>query len=127
MIEDGSGAVLLLRHSYGPPVWALPGGGVAKGELPEDAARREMAEELGLTLGPLDHAGVLEDIVSGSPHSVHIFRVVTDEPAKPDRREVVEARLFDGDTLPPNLSQRTAQCLALWRDNQSAQNTLEPD
>lgn len=127
MIEDGSGAVLLLRHSYGPPVWALPGGGVAKGELPEDAARREMAEELGLTLGPLDHVGVLEDIVSGSPHSVHIFRVVTDEPAKPDRREVVEARLFDRDTLPANLSQRTAQCLALWRDNQSAQDTSEPD
>ncbi len=38
------GDVLLLRHSYGPRVWALPGGGVGRSETPEDAVRREIRE-----------------------------------------------------------------------------------
>jgi len=117
VIEDGSGAILLLRHSYGPKVWALPGGGVAKGEDPKAAARREMAEELDLDLGALRHAGTLEDIVSGSAHIMHIFCVATDQSPRPDLREVVLARFFDPGALPQDLSPRTSQCLALWQDN----------
>ena len=33
VITNLSGDVLLLRHSYGPNVWALPGGGLASGSL----------------------------------------------------------------------------------------------
>jgi len=117
VIEDGSGAILLLRHSYGPKVWALPGGGVAKGEYPKAAAQREMAEELNLDLAEISYAGMLEDIVSGSAHIMHVFCVATDQSPQPDLRELVLARFFDPCALPQNLSQRTSQCLALWQDN----------
>ncbi|MEV7524101.1 NUDIX hydrolase [Streptomyces sp. NPDC091371] len=35
------------RHD-GPEYWTLPGGGLEPGEEPEDAVRREVAEEVGL-------------------------------------------------------------------------------
>ncbi|GIF72661.1 NUDIX domain-containing protein [Asanoa siamensis] len=47
-----AGRVLLVRHSYGNrSLWRLPGGGYRPTrETPEQAARRECMEELGLAL-----------------------------------------------------------------------------
>lgn len=55
-IHDG--AVLLLKRSASaqdaPRMWGFPGGGIEGGETAEDAARRELKEECGITYdGPL--------------------------------------------------------------------------
>src|SRR5690349_1164520 len=45
------GRILVVRQSYrANPSW--PGGGVRRGEAPREAARRELAEELGLAVRP---------------------------------------------------------------------------
>jgi ADP-ribose pyrophosphatase YjhB (NUDIX family) len=60
-----SGELLLIRRARSPEAgcWSLPGGKVDFGERTEDTARREIAEELGIALGPLDLLCVVDLIV----------------------------------------------------------------
>jgi 8-oxo-dGTP diphosphatase len=44
--QDRQHVLLIKRRDV--PVWVLPGGGIEKGETPEDAAIREVEEETGL-------------------------------------------------------------------------------
>lgn len=52
VIRDGK--VLLARHSYGAGrgLLIVPGGYLERGESPEDAVRRELLEETGVTVEP---------------------------------------------------------------------------
>lgn len=51
VVISESGEFLLVRpHGYRDGEWTLAGGGVEDGETPHQAMRREIAEELGVTL-----------------------------------------------------------------------------
>jgi 8-oxo-dGTP pyrophosphatase MutT (NUDIX family) len=82
------GEVLVVRHTYGPPGWELPGGGLRRGEDPLVAARREMAEELGLDELPLRKLGVITAEIHGRRVTLHLFaaeltdRVVDADPVE---------------------------------------------
>jgi ADP-ribose pyrophosphatase YjhB (NUDIX family) len=56
--------VLLIRRGRPPAEgsWSLPGGAQELGETAEAAARRELAEETGLTVGPLYLAGYVDSL-----------------------------------------------------------------
>lgn len=112
------GAVLLVRHSYGSGHWSLPGGGIGRGEAPEASARRELHEELGLEPYRMALVGVLEETVSGSFHTAHLFHCVVDREPVIDRREVIEARFFPTHSLPEPLSAITRRRLEMWRGSQ---------
>jgi ADP-ribose pyrophosphatase YjhB (NUDIX family) len=115
IITNLGGDVLLLKHSYGPAVWSLPGGGLGKGEDPLAAARREVREELGVELARIEPVGMLEEVLSGSPHTAHIFAAVCDQRPRPDGREVIEARFFPSHSLPEPLGETTRARIAVWR------------
>ena len=68
--EDDGVAFLQTRHAARlrghAGQWALPGGRAERGETPGETARRELAEELGLHLGPDAELGVLDDYATRS-------------------------------------------------------------
>jgi 8-oxo-dGTP diphosphatase len=53
--------VLLVRNWAGTGRWSLPGGGIEHGEQPEQAMRRELQEELKLTVGAVTELGFFEN------------------------------------------------------------------
>lgn len=116
VVRDLKGHLLVVRHSYGPKVWALPGGGIGKGETPEDAARRELLEEVGITAERIKELGTLEEQISGCPHTAHLFEATVLEGATPDGREVIEARFFPPHSLPEPLGPHTRSRLEHWRE-----------
>lgn len=52
--------ILLARHTYGRGIGKLiiPGGYIKQGETPEEAVIREVQEETGITIKPLEIAGI---------------------------------------------------------------------
>lgn len=113
---DLEGRLLLIRQSYGPEGWYLPGGAMHRGEDPAAAARRELQEETGCEARSMEFVAVIEEELSGAPHRAHIFLARVDESPRPDRREVVEARFFPTHSLPEPLSPIARQRIEAWRN-----------
>ncbi|MCA1481729.1 NUDIX domain-containing protein, partial [Bradyrhizobium sp. NBAIM08] len=92
---------------------SFPGGGLNRGEAPLAAAAREFAEELGCGITDLRQLGTLEEEFHGARNVAHVFTgLIAGEP-RPDMREIVAARFFALDDLPPDRSRTVGVRLAL--------------
>jgi 8-oxo-dGTP pyrophosphatase MutT (NUDIX family) len=93
-------ALLLVRPSYRAE-WTFPGGGIERGETPEAAAQRELAEEIGLEATPLLPDCVLCGTWDGLRDEVHFFTLQLDQlpRLRLDNREIIAARLVSPDDL----------------------------
>lgn len=111
---DGAGRVLLVRHSYGSGRWLLPGGGIAKGELPLQAALRELAEETACALEDPRELAVIEEPLAGTTNRVHVITGRARGVPQGDGREIIAAQFFALDALPANLAQQLQRHLADW-------------
>src|ERR1700758_4241921 len=92
---------LLVRHTYGRRDWDLPGGSVKRHELPLNAARREMHEELGRDIADWDALGELSASADHPRDNLHLFRAsLPDRTLDIDLTELAEAVWFPQDALP---------------------------
>jgi 8-oxo-dGTP diphosphatase len=116
IVEDDR--VLLVRRAQEPwrGLWELPGGFVEVGEHPAAAARREIAEELGVVVRLTGLLGFYMD-----PRLDEVVEVVTfcgevDGEFELDSGEVSEARWFSADELPraADLAARHTERLRDW-------------
>ena len=91
------GCILLIRNSYAPYM-SLPGGYVRTGETARDAAVRELAEEVGVTIAPERLVPALDKTHAweGKNDHVEIFTLEVAEAPRIaiDNREVVFAGFF---------------------------------
>ena len=100
LIRDAEGRVLLIHQTYQrPPLWLPPGGWVDRGESPQEAARREVWEELGVRVAvgqPLATRG------GGYGELTILFdcRRLDDAPFRLSD-EILRAEFFHPDALPP--------------------------
>lgn len=81
LLIDPAGFVLLCRFDFldqGIVLWTAPGGGVEPGESPLDALRRELDEEVGLTLRVEPRHVWRQEVVSDGWHAPGYDGVIND-------------------------------------------------
>jgi ADP-ribose pyrophosphatase len=106
---DDTGRVCLLhqhRHAAGGRVWELPAGRLEPGEPPAETARRELAEEAGVTARDWRPLGVSLSSPGVFTERIHLF-LATGLAQVPDAREAAE--VFEVHWLP--LAEAVLRCL----------------
>ena len=115
-VVEFEGKVLLIRNSYGPMEWDLPGGGIKRGERPEAAARREVREEVGISLTELRPLGRYTGTEFYEKDTVVGYFARAESAAlKPRRAEIYEEGWFEWGRLPEPLSREAAKVIGLYR------------
>ncbi len=73
-VYDAQGRILLVKHRYNPG-WRLPGGGVDRGEPPQNAILRELAEEVGLCGGASEFFGLYVRKAGWATAVIALYRI----------------------------------------------------
>lgn len=109
IVVSDSGEFLLVRpHGYRDGDWTLAGGGVEQGETPHQAMRREIAEELGVTLEkdlealPVTNRFVYDPTYKaarnldhdGQDAAMFLIRIPSDTFLRLQANEIADARWF---------------------------------
>lgn len=111
LITNG-GAVLFVRHTYGPYEWELPGGGQHRHERPDEAIARELREELGIEVTNPVALGAGNGPRQYRNNRVSFFTIeLASRAVQPDPVEIAEVRWADPADPPRPLGWYAADAL----------------
>ena len=100
IIYRDDGKILLVRGRFSRQEWALPGGGVNRNESYEQAAVREVLEEIGLKIHNLRYLGKANSHESYAKFSVRVFAAHASNCDIKCNFEIMEARWLNMNYLP---------------------------
>ena len=104
LVKDNK--ILLVKHSYSDS-WFLPGGGMKKGETFHQAIKRELFEELGISVENLKLHGIYNNFQEGKIDLIFVFSSYSfSTPTKSDA-EIESFDMFDFENLPEKISPGT--------------------
>src|SRR3989344_5420273 len=100
-IIEHNGKMLMIRNTYGKRQWTFPGGGIEEGETPEDAAKREVREEVGIELAEVRSLGMFISSREHKKDNIYVYSGRVDsEYVRIQPSEILEAQWFTPDTMP---------------------------
>lgn len=101
VIFDHQNKILMVRLTYYPNTWTFVGGGVDSKETPENAAKRESKEEVGIELKDIDFVTKLKFNFENKKDTVFVYKATVENTnVTIDHTEVAEAVWFDLSELP---------------------------
>ncbi len=107
IITNGDQVLLMKRKgAHGRGTWSTPGGHMEIGESPEQCARREAKEEVGIDVVDIRFQAVTNDIFEQEKHYVTLWmegRSITEMPTIAAENEVEEIGWYGWDELPEPL------------------------
>ncbi len=105
---------LMIRNSYGTGQWTFPGGAIARHETPEDAAIREVHEEVGIALENVQPIGFYQSNRQYKHDTVYCFIARVSQPDHHvDEVEVIASGWFAPAQLPSNRGKAVDQVVKL--------------
>jgi ADP-ribose pyrophosphatase len=101
---DDQGRIPLVRqyrYAVDDFVWELPAGRLDQGESPEEAAQRELQEEIGFRAGSLEKIAFFHTTPGFCDEAMHVFRAtrLQESKAQGDEDERIEVKSFTLDEL----------------------------
>jgi len=118
-VIEHNGNVLMIRNAYTRiNQWTFPGGGVKKNESPEDAIKREVAEETGINVLELNKLGQFFTTQEYKEDRVHCFYATTkDMETTKDHAEIQEIKWFPVNEIPNSIAPSVTKVLKLFRES----------
>lgn len=116
-VVEKDGEILLIRNAYSQSqkLWLFPGGGIRRGETAEEAAKREIKEEVGITVKDLKQIGQFESNKEYKKDTIVVFLARSEsKDTKLDVNEIAEAKWFLPRQLPP-ISGYSEKIISMWQ------------
>jgi len=118
VIEFGN-EILMVKHTYGRGgAWTFPGGGLKKGETPEEGIAREIKEEIGIALVDTKSIGSFFTNAEYSRTTVFCFTAFAiNKNLEINTDEIAEARWFPKNKIPEKITVYAKQIYSLYISN----------
>lgn len=105
LIQNEDHEYLLIKTTYSGDYWTIPGGGSHRNESLENAAIREVKEEVGIDVTELKQLGSYVSEVEYKKDTIYLYTTKTHQKnIIRNQQEISEARWFNKDSIPQNRS-----------------------